>query len=243
MIIALVFLSGLPCLAQDATEIVRRADEKMRGKTSEALLTVQTIRPRWSRDMTIKSWTKGKDLVMILVTAPAKDKGISFLKRKKEVWNWIPSIERNIKLPPSMMSQSWMGTDFTNDDLVKEASIVEDYNQQLSGDSIIGDRPCHVIDLVPKPNTAVVWGRLRMYIDKKDDIMMLVHYYDEDMQLINTMLAGDIKMMGGKILPARLEMIPANKKGHKTVLIYHSLFFDKPLDDQFFSTQNMSRLP
>jgi outer membrane lipoprotein-sorting protein len=192
--------------------------------------------------MTVKSWTKGKDWVIILVTAPAKDKGVVYLKRKKEVWNWIPSIERNIKLPPSMMSQSWMGTDFTNDDLVKEASIVEDYNHSLIGDTIIEGRTCYKIQMLPKPAAAVVWGKLLMCIDKKDLLMLQVKYFDEDGILINTMLASDVKMFGSTLLPARLEMIPANKTGNKTILIYNSLQFDKPIDDNFFTTQHMPKV-
>jgi hypothetical protein len=104
---------------QEAKDIVKKADAKARGKTSVASITIQTIRPGWIREMSVKGWTKGNDLTLVLVLAPAKEKGVVYLKRKKEVWNWIPSIERNIKMPPSMMNQSWMGTDFTNDDLVK----------------------------------------------------------------------------------------------------------------------------
>jgi outer membrane lipoprotein-sorting protein len=228
--------------SQDAREIVKKADDRAKGKTSIATITIQTVRPKWTREMTVKSWTKGNDWAIILVIAPAKDKGIVYLKRKKEVWNWIPSIERNIKLPPSMMSQSWMGTDFTNDDLVKEASVVEDYNHTIIGDTTIEGRTCYKIQMLPKPEAAVVWGKLLMCIDKKDFLMLHVEYFDEDGKLINTMLAGDIKLLGGKWLPARLEMIPAEKKGHKTVLIYNSLVFDKPIDDNFFTTQNMPKV-
>jgi outer membrane lipoprotein-sorting protein len=228
--------------AQDAKEIVRKADEKARGKTSVSSITIQVVRPNWTREMKIKSWTKGNDLAMILVNEPVKDKGVVYLKRKKEVWNWLPSIERTIKLPPSMMSQSWMGTDFTNDDLVKEASIAEDYNHSISGDTTIDGRSCYKIQLLPKAESAVVWGKLLMCIDKKDNLMLYVEYYDEEGELINTMRTSDIKMLGGRLLPARMEMIPADKKNNKTVLIYNALEFDKPIDDNFFTTQNMPRL-
>ncbi|HEY0899989.1 MAG TPA: outer membrane lipoprotein-sorting protein, partial [Sphingobacteriaceae bacterium] len=107
--------------AQTAREIVRKADQNMRGNSLQAELTIRTIRPSWSREMQCKVWAKGTDYSMILIQSPARDKGITFLKRKKEVWNWMPLLERTIKLPPSMMSQSWMGTDFSNDDLVKES--------------------------------------------------------------------------------------------------------------------------
>lgn len=142
-----------------------------------------------------------------------------------------------------MMSQSWMGTDFTNDDLVKEASIVEDYDHSVIGDTSIDGRICYKIKLLPKPAAAVVWGKLLICIDKKDFLMLRVDYFDEEGKLINTMVAGDIKMLGGKLLPARMEMIPAEKKGNKTILIYNELVFDKFIDDSFFTTQNMPNLP
>ncbi|WDT67442.1 outer membrane lipoprotein-sorting protein [Cloacibacterium sp. TD35] len=239
-----VFLILFPCiiLAQDAKSIVKKADEKAKGNTSVALISIQTIRPNWTREMTVKAWTKGNDLTMILVLTPAKEKGVVFLKKKKEVWNWVPSIERNIKMPPSMMSQSWMGTDFTNDDLVKEASILEDYNHTFLEDIEIDGRNCYKIQLIPKPKSAVVWGKVILSIDKKDYMMLHAEYFDEDGKLMNTMHCSDVKMLGGKLLPAKMEMIPADKKGNKTILTYKSLIFDTPITDQFFSTQNITKV-
>lgn len=227
---------------QDAKEIVRKADEKARGKTSFSNITIKTIRPSWTREMTVKTWAKGTDLSLIIVLSPAKEKGIVFLKRKKEVWNWIPAIERNIKMPPSMMNSSWMGTDFTNDDLVKEASILEDYTHSLLEDTQIDGRSCYKIKLIPKPKSTVVWGKVIMCIDKKDFMTLHVEYFDEDNVLVNTMHCSDIKMLGGRLLPAKMEMVPADKKGHKTVLIYNSLTFDTPIEDSFFSTQNITKV-
>jgi outer membrane lipoprotein-sorting protein len=226
----------------DAHDIVRRADQHARGNTSQAEIVIRIVRPDWSREMTMKIWSKGNDRAMILVTGPARDKGTAFLKRGKEVWNWIPSIERNIKLPPSMMSQSWMGTDFTNDDLVKEASIVDDYHQSLEGEESIGDRTCYRIRMVPVQDAAVVWGLVVLWIDTRDYLMMRAEYYDEDGVLVSTMTSGDIRSLGGRVLPARMEMVPADKPGNKTVLLYQSLTFDQPIQDDFFSTRNMPRL-
>ena len=243
-IIFRLFLAMLPVFsaAQDAREIVRKADERIKGTSSIADMTIQIVRPSWSREMSMKIWTKGNDMAMILVTAPAKDKGTVFLKRGKEVWNWIPSIERNIKLPPSMMSQSWMGTDFTNDDLVKEASVVDDYDHSIIGEEEIDGRMCYKIQMIPRPESAVVWGKVITWIDRKDYLMLRAEYYDEENVLINTMEAGDVKMLGGKLVPARMEMVPAEKKGNKTVLLYTALVFDKPMGEDFFSTQNMKRV-
>ena len=242
IILLLLFHLSILALAQDAKDIVRKADEKAKGKSSIANITIQTIRPTWSREMSVKAWTKGNELSLILVLAPAKEKGVVFLKRKKEVWNWIPSIERNIKMPPSMMSQSWMGTDFTNDDLVKEASILEDYDHSFLENVSIDGRLCYKIQLLPKPKSAVVWGKVIMCIDKKDFMTLHVDYFDEDDVLINTMICSDIKILGGRLLPARMEMIPANKKGNKTVLLYNALLFDVPLNDSFFSIQNITKV-
>ena len=162
------FISCVFLFSQEAREVVSRADEKMRGNTSQIEMTIRTVRPAWSREMDIKAWMKGTDYAMIVIQSPAKDKGIVFLKRKKEVWNWMPTLERTIKLPPSMMSQSWMGTDFTNDDLVKESSIVNDYLHSIIGDTTIDNRVCYIIQMIPKPEAAVVWSKLIVCIDKID---------------------------------------------------------------------------
>lgn len=228
--------------SQEAKEIVQKADEKAKGKTSFATLSIQTLRPTWSREMNVKAWTKGNDFTLLLVLAPAKEKGVVYLKRNKEVWNWIPSIERTIKMPPSMMNQSWMGTDFTNDDLVKEASILEDYHHTFLEEVVVDGRPCYKIQLIPKPKSSVVWGKVVMCIDKKDFLMLYVEYFDEDEILVNTLHSTDIKMLGGRLLPTRMEMIPVNKKGNKTVLLYHSLVFDTPLEEAFFTTQNLTKV-
>lgn len=231
------FLQG-----DSATEIIRKADLNMRGNSSYASLTIQIIRPSWTRDLVMRTWTKGNQMAMVLVDAPAKDRGTVFLKRKKEVWNYLPTIERNIKLPPSMMSQSWMGTDFTNDDLVKEFSILEDYTHELTGEETINERSCHRIILSPKPQAAVVWGKVITWIDKKNYLQLKAEYYDETGSLINIMTGSDIRLIGGRLLPTRMEMVPVNKKGQKTILIYKDIQFDQPISDQFFTVENMKKL-
>lgn len=225
-----------------AKEYVRKADEKRRGNSSQAIMSVQIIRPNWSRTFSLKTWTKYADYTMVQITAPVKDKGIVYLKRKKEVWNWIPSIERNIKLPPSMMSQSWMGTDFTNDDLVKQASLVDDYEHTLLGEEVIDGRTCYKIQLLPIESAAVVWGKVILWVDKNDYLILRGEYFDEEGMLINTLTASDVKPLGGRLLPSRLEMKPSDKPGNATVLIYESLKFDASISDDFFTSQNMSRL-
>jgi outer membrane lipoprotein-sorting protein len=240
--ILLSFFAAHTLCSQDAKEIVKRADDKMRGKTSQAEMVIKTTRPTWTREMAVRTWMKGSDYAMILIQSPVKDKGTVFLKRKKEVWNWLPTLERSIKLPPSMMSQSWMGTDFTNDDLVKEASVVEDYTHTIVGDTLLAERDCYIIQMIPKPEAAVVWGKLIVCIDKKDFLELHSRFYDEDGSLINTMNAFDIKEMDGRLIPTRLEMTPSDKKNQKTEIIYRKILFNRPVEDNYFTLDKMRNL-
>jgi hypothetical protein len=185
---------------------------------------------------------KGTSFAIILIQSPAREKGIAYLKRKKEVWNWIPALEKTIKLPPSMMSQSWMGTDFTNDDLVKESSLVNDYDHSIVGDTVIAGRVYYRIQMIPKPEAAVVWGKLLVCIDKKDLLELQTYFYDEDGHLVSTMNASEVKMMDGRLIPTRFEMLPADKPDQKTVMIYKAVQYNRPLDDGFFTTEKMKTL-
>jgi len=242
IILILAFYFSDVLQAQTAYEIVKKADDKLRGTTSQAELTINTVRPNWTRSMDVKAWVKGNEYSLILIQSPVKDKGIAFLKHKKEVWNWMPSLERTIKLPPSMMSQSWMGTDFTNDDLVKESSMVNDYNHSIVGDTMIDNRNCYIIQMIPKTESAVVWGKLIVCIDKKDFLELHTRFYDEEGRLINIMNAYDVKMMDNRLIPTRFEMIPMSKKNQKTEMIYRSIQYNRPIEDGFFTSEKMRRI-
>ena len=129
IIFILLNLLAFASFAQDIKAIIKEADEKFRGTSSTGEYTMIIERPSWSREVSMKMWSLGNEFSLIYISAPAKEKGQVFLKRHNEMWNWVPSIERMIKIPPSMMMQSWMGSDFTNDDLVRESSLVKDYTQ------------------------------------------------------------------------------------------------------------------
>jgi outer membrane lipoprotein-sorting protein len=240
--ICLLALS-IPSHAQDAREIIKKADEKMQGEqTSQSTMTMTIVRPAWERVITFKSWTKGRDYTLALITAPAREKGQSFLKRENEMWNWNPTINRLIKLPPSMMSQGWMGSDFSNDDLLKESSIVVDYTHTVIGEEEIEGWECYKIELIPLEDAAVVWGKIYKWISKKEFLQMKSEYFDEDDYLIKTELAYDIKTMDGRVIPAKFELIPEDEEGHKTVVVMDEILFNKPISDGFFSQQNMKKV-
>lgn len=228
--------------AQDASEIIKKVDQKMRGNSSSTNMTMKIVRPDWSREISMKGWSLGTDYSLIMITAPARDQGTAFLKRDKELWNWQPTIDRVVKLPPSMMTQSWMGSDFTNDDLVKESSIVNDYDHFIRGDTTITARDAWKIELIPKEGAPVVWGRILIYVSKKDDIELLIKYYDEDDFLINTMVLSDIREIGGRVIPARMDMIPAENPEYRTVIRYNDIQFDIGISEDYFSIQKMKRI-
>lgn len=238
-----VILFSTPIFAQDATEIINKMDQKMRGETQTAELTMIIQRPSWSREVSMKTWSKGTEYTMILITGPARDEGTAYLKRGNEIWNWVPSVGRTIKMPPSMMSQSWMGSDFTNDDLVRESSVTTDYNHELIGEDTIEGYECHKIKMTPKPEAPVVWNHVNVWVSKEQYLQLKTEFYDEFGDLINVMYGTNVKEMGGRIIPSRMEMIPQDKEeGHKTILEYQSVTFNEPISDNFFSVQNMRRL-
>ena len=243
-VLALTLITAFTAYSQNLTakEIIQKADQKQRGETSVGELKMTIIRPTWKREMVMKSWSKGSEYMLILVTGPARDKGTAFLKRENEIWNWQPTIDRTIKLPPSMMMQSWMGSDFTNDDLVRESSIVVDYTHQLLGTESIEGRKCYKIELTPKENAPVVWGKVLSWIDTEEFMQMKAEFYDEDGYLVNTMYGKNVKKMDDRLLPSILEVVPADEEGHKTIVEYLDLNFNQPINESFFSVQNMKRV-
>ena len=241
-VLSALLLTTIPLTAQDATEIVEKARDQIRGESSYAEMKMQIIRPDWTREMEFKSWSKGTDLLLISITAPARDKGTAFLKRERELYNWQPSIDRTIKLPPSMMMQSWMGSDFSNDDLVNQSSTVDDYTHTLNGTETIEGYPCYVITLTPKPEAPVVWGKVKSWISKDDYMTLKSEFYDEDGYLVHTMTGKAVKTFDGIKLPSILEVVPAEEDGNKTRVEYTTLQFDVDVNDAFFSQQNMKRL-
>ncbi len=228
--------------AQTAKEVVAKADELMRSKSSYAEFTMEVIKPDWSRKYTMKMWALEPDYALVYVLQPARDKGNVTLKRKNEVWNWVPSINRVIKIPPSMMLQSWMGSDFTNDDLVRQSSIVVDYIHEFAGEDVYEGFDCHKIQLMPKPEAGVVWGKIIMWISKKEYLQLKSEFYDEDGFLVKSMVGSDVGKMDGRLITKHLEMIPVDKPGQKTVMDYLKIDFDIKTNDSFFSQQNMKRV-
>lgn len=238
-----LLLSSFVLMAQtNAEAIIRRSEALLRGEHSYSEMTITIVRPTWERSMQLRIWSDEPDYMVMIIDAPARDKGTVFLKRGQEIWNYLPRIGRNVKLPPSMMGQSWMGSDLNNDDLVRENSIVEDYTYQYLGEKEIRGVPCHQIRLDPKPETAVVWDHIILYITKEGDFQWQTDFYDERQQLINRLEAFDLAQWGDKTLPSRMRMTPMETPDQYTEMRYNHLDFSVKQAENFYSLQNLQRL-
>ncbi|NIN71691.1 MAG: outer membrane lipoprotein-sorting protein [Gemmatimonadetes bacterium] len=231
-------LFSAPTLAlgqESARDIIDRVDRIMRGESSYGVATMDVVTENWERSMTMEVWSLGTEYSLIRITAPNKEAGTATLKAGDDIWNYLPRVDRSIKIPASLMMGAWMGSHFTNDDLVKESRLVEDYDIEIQFEGARDGAEVWEFVLTPKPEAAVVWGRIT-YEVRKDDLMPVwARYYDEDGTLVRTMTFGDYRMMGGRLVPAAMDMIPEDKPGERTSVRYSEIEFDIDIDESFFS--------
>jgi len=232
----------------DPLELARAAEEVMRSDTTHMKARMIVSSPRLSSDRVVafESWDDrvGKRS-LIRIAEPAKDKGTGFLKQHPNLWMYVPRVERTVRIPPSMMMQSWMGSDFTNDDLVNESSDVDDYVHTMLGvdpnGGPGGDVRSYVIQYVPKEDTAVVWGRIVGWVDATTHTPLRQDFYDEEGEAIRTMVFEDVRKQGRRYVPHRWQLTPLDKEGHRTVIELELIEFDVKLDDEIFTTRNLKK--
>jgi len=223
-----------------AKEIVKRSDDLMRGQTQKGRYTMTVITPNWRRRLEIQVHSKDRDKMLLKILSPAKEKGTTTLRVGTEMWNYLPQVERTIKIPPSMMLQPWMGSDFANDDLVKESSIVEDYDHVISESRTVRGRPLVRIQLTPKPRAGVVWQRRVMVIDTETFVPVRDEFYGKDDALVKVLNYSDVRRVGDRSIPTRWEMVSRTKPGHRTVIeVSDDLVYNGPMDDNVFTLQNI----
>ncbi|MGD0337523.1 MAG: outer membrane lipoprotein-sorting protein [Bacteroidota bacterium] len=230
-----------PLFPQSAQEIIRKSENLIKGKSCQGTFIMTVMTPDYSRRMEMESWWVGNDKALIVIKSPKKEAGNKTLKIKNEMWSYLKNTETTIKLPPSMMLQSWNGSDFTNDDLVRESNLNEDYEQKITGqDDVQGER-CWKIELLPRPTAPVVWGRLLYWVRQADYLPATVEYYDEKGKLMRSMVYSDFKIMGGRKLPSRWEMVNKVKPGHSTTFELVDVTFDIPISNKIFSFRELER--
>jgi Outer membrane lipoprotein-sorting protein len=225
------------------SEIVDRVDRMLRGASSRADIEMEIATEHWSRSLEMRVWSLGTRYALVRVTAPQREAGTATLKVGDEVWNYLPRVDRTIKVPPSLMMGSWMGSHFTNDDLVKESRMVDDYDITIGFDGERAGVPVWEFVLMPKPTAAVVWGKVVMQVRKADLMPTWSRYYDERGNLVRTMTFSDYRGFGGRLVPAEMTVRPQDKPGERTTLLYHALQFDVPLSPDFFSLRRLQARP
>ena len=224
----------------NARDVVDGAESAIWGKTLQAQLTMTVTTPRWTRTLELSTWIERPRRSFIRILAPAKEAGIGSLRIGGEMWNYLPAVERTIKIPPSMMLQPWMGSDFTNDDLVKESSLIDDYTHRLvAGET--SDTAVYVVESTPKPDAAVVWGRIVMRARRSDFLPVREEFYDERGALVRVMTFSDIRALGGRTIPTKWEMRPAAKPGNVTTVVMTRAAYDAPIASEVFTQHNLEK--
>jgi outer membrane lipoprotein-sorting protein len=224
-----------------AREILDRIDDLFRGKSSRGRMTMDIKTAHWSRELSMEFWNKGKDKSLIRILSPKKEKGTATLRSGNDIWNYLPKVKRVIKLPSSMMSASWMGSHFNNDDLVKESRMADDYTFEVTFEGEKGGEEVVEITCTPKENAAVVWGKVVARVRRRDLLPTRIEYFDEDMKLARTMTFSKFGNRGGRYIPVEMTIVPADKPGESTLVRYDEIEFDVPLDDDLFSLRSLQR--
>ncbi|MDH5600410.1 MAG: outer membrane lipoprotein-sorting protein [Gammaproteobacteria bacterium] len=248
-VLLFLYIISLPLAATEqgrqpvtkVTELIQHIDKLWRGNTSRANMTMTVKTRRYQRTMTMEAWSRGSEYSLVVIRQPIKDKGIATLKVKDNIWNYLPKINRVTKVPSSMMSGSWMGSHFTNDDLVKESTFEEDFSSRISFEGLRDGKKIYEITSIPKPDAAVVWGKVVMVIEQENLLPRYAVYYDEEGSLIRTMTFDQPRQLDARTVPMRLTLQPEDKPEESTVVIYNDIEFEVPLKDSFFSLQNLQR--
>jgi outer membrane lipoprotein-sorting protein len=239
----LLFLSGPVSSAQagelTAEDILNHVDDMYRGTSSDGKMTMAIVTENWSRTLTLEFWSKGKDKSLIKILSPKKEAGTATLRVGNEIWNYLPKVNRTIKIPSSMMSQSWMGSHFTNDDLVRESRMADDYDFTKTFEGKRDGQDIIEITCIPKPNAAVVWGKVVVTVTANEYMPTEILYYNEGMSLVRTMTFSDIQKLSDRKIPMKMVVQPTDKPDESTTVTYDSLTFDVNLGDSFFSLRNL----
>ena len=235
-------LAAAPAAAQtDPMEIIDRVERLMRGDSSRGVATMEVVTEHWEREMTMEVWSLGTDYSLVRLRAPRRDAGTATLMAGDDIWNYLPKVDRTIKIPASMMGGAWMGSHFTNDDLVKESRLVDDYDVEMAFEGERDGVDVWELRLNPKPEAAVVWGHMAFLVRQSDSMPLWARYYDEDGELARTMEYSAFTEMGGRLVPGVMDMVPADKPEERTSFRYEELEFDVDLDTSFFSLRTLQR--
>jgi outer membrane lipoprotein-sorting protein len=239
LILAVLFLPAFASTEErDATQIVRDAVDHWRGLSSYTEMTMVIHRPDWERSMTMRAWTKGQDQSLVRVIEPKKDRGNGTLTDENSMWTFSPKVNRVIKVPSSMMAQSWMGSDFSNKDIARADDIIDQYDHAILNSEEIDGIVVHEIESIPHEDAAVVWGREVLKI--REDHVVLEHaFYDQDGALVKKLVSLDVGEMGGRTIAKRQRMVKTDNTEEWTEISVIDVEYEVDLKDSLFTLSSL----
>jgi outer membrane lipoprotein-sorting protein len=222
-----------------APEIVDRLDNLYRGGSSQGRMAMRITTQHWHRNLSLEFWSKGRDRMLIKVLEPAEERGVALLRQGPRVWNYLPKVKRLVTLPLSTLSTSCLGSHFTYEDMLKVRPMSQDYQCDISFTGQRLGQDVVEVTCIPKPGAPVVWGKVTILVRQADNLPLTVRSYDEDLKLARVMTFEQIKNLGGRLLPSKLEVVPQDKPGERTVVVYEAITFDLPLSDSLFTPAHL----
>jgi outer membrane lipoprotein-sorting protein len=222
-------------------EILDHVDDLFRGNSSFGTFSMKVKTAHYTREIRMEGWSRGKDHSLIRILSPSKERGMATLKAGKDIWNYLPKVRRVIKVPSSMMGGSWMGSHFTNDDLVKESRMADDYGHEITFRGEREGRAVVDLTLIPKPEAAVVWGKVIVTVGEEGWLPLRVEYFDEDMDMTRVMTYTDERTLGGRVIPVRMRIVPTDKPDEYTEMVYEEIEFDLDLPDDLFTLRTLQK--
>jgi hypothetical protein len=228
-------------LAQRVVDAAIGIREKLyRGESATGELTMTVRTEHWQRELTVAFWSQGEKKSLMRILAPSKEKGTATLRVENDIWNFLPKVKRVIKVPSSMMGGSWMGSHFTNDDLVRMSRMADDYTFAITFEGQRGGEAVIEITCTPRDDAVVVWGKIVAEV-RPDGLPLRMRYFNEDLELARTMVFADIKTLGGRTLPTRMTITPADKPKEATTVVYNQLHLGAAVADDTFSLRALQR--
>jgi hypothetical protein len=226
---------------RDARAILDHVDDLFRGRSSRGRASMTVTTAYWTRTLTLEFWSQGTERTLIRILAPQKEKGTATLRVGNDLWNFLPKVKRTIKLPSSMLQASWMGSHFTNDDLVKESRMTQDYTFAITFDGMRDGQTVLEITCTPRPEAAVVWGQVVVRVRAENHLPLAALFYDERMTLARTITYSEVRTLGGRELPTHLVVVPIDKPEESTRIVYEDIRFDEPIPDDTFSLRSLEQ--
>lgn len=222
-------------------QLLDAVDDQSRGASSEGRMMMSVKTSRWERSITMDLWSRGEDHSLMRIVAPAKEAGVATLRAGDNIWNYLPKVDRTMKVPAAMMSGNWMGSHFTNNDLVHSSRFADDFDSKITQRPAPDGSGTWVIEAIPKEDAPVVWGKIVITVDAKLRIGKSITYWDEDGTLVRTMTFTDVQMIDGRPVPMKMRMVPADDPAEYTEIVYDRLRFDVEIPDSLFTLQSIRR--